>query len=343
MAKVDIRNLLRRAGQSLSAIALWPWKVTTRVGIGGFKKLQSTGSRILRIAKKACVSSFKKLKSVGLWTWRILKKIGNRIKTWYGKRKPIKMGAGAKVALAVTTFSIAGLMIIAVSTGGLSGGLGIVQIMLGLFLTPVVIFGVIGIGYGIWTKKISIRGLAWVAAVLVLLMIMGCVWWFWGSLPNLRPSFKSMMNVAIPFVIVVGAILALTYLFTGDTANKVRKGIWSTIVLYIAVTLLLLYADWGNVDTSKPAAAQAPAQTICPDVSAQETRTCLVTSKWSNWIRFADGARDNGKKMCRSLGIESEREDKDGATLNRFRTTKGEVVVKYRLYPLDSSCSIEGF
>lgn len=342
MAKIDLRNLLRRAGQSLSAIALWPLKAAKRVGVGGFKKLQSTGSRILRVAKKACVSSFKKLKPVGQWIWKVLKKIGNHIKIWYGKRKPKKMGAGAKVALAVTTFSAIGLTAIVLSIGGLSDVLGIVQVMFWLLITLVAIFVPIGIGYGIWTKK-SFRGLTWVAVVLVLLMTMGCVWWFWGSLPNLRPSFKSMMSAAIPFVIVAGAILALTYLFAGDTATKVRRGIWSTIVLYIAVTLLLLYADWGNVATDRSAVAQAPAQTICPDVSAQETRTCLISTEWSNWIRLADGARDNGKKICHSLGIESEREDSNGATLIRFRTTKGEVVVKYRLYPLDTSCSLVGF
>lgn len=82
---------------------------------------------------------------------------------------------------------------------------------------------------------------------------------------------------------------------------------------------------------SKPQAA--PALTICPNASAQETHTCVVTNEWSNWIKFADGARDNGKSICFEPKMPVERKDVDGWTLWRFKVEEGRELLKYRLSP----------
>lgn len=84
---------------------------------------------------------------------------------------------------------------------------------------------------------------------------------------------------------------------------------------------------------------KSTAATICPNASAEETRKCIVTNDWSSWIQFANGSRDNGKHMCASLGVQSERRDEHGVTFWRFRVADGTQEVKYRLLPADADCS----
>lgn len=87
-----------------------------------------------------------------------------------------------------------------------------------------------------------------------------------------------------------------------------------------------------------PARAETMRSAICPNVSAEETRECLVGSSWSNWIQFANGARDDGKQICFSFGVQSERKDEQGVTFWRFRVADGTQDVKYRLFPADVKC-----
>lgn len=286
-------NLFSRARQSLSAIALWPLKTIKRIGIGSFKKLRPIGSWILKVAKKACVSSFKKLKSSGMWVWSILKRIVN----WIKKRRP-----GTQVAIAIASFSIIGCLVIISAAGGLQSNSGIGEVLIWLLLTPLVVFGAIGIGYGIWTKKISSRNLFWTAAILIPLLLVGCVWWFWDSILKLsqtifHPTFADMLKVAIPFAIVIATIVIFTYLFKGDWATKIRKVALSVVVLFVGITLLLLYADWGTIGASSSHQVQQPTAAA---ISAPQECT---KSHHCSPIMLADGSTEKvpvpvGKTAC---------------------------------------------
>jgi hypothetical protein len=86
-------------------------------------------------------------------------------------------------------------------------------------------------------------------------------------------------------------------------------------------------------------AAQTQAAWLCPNVSASQTRTCLVTTEWSNWIQFADGAFDNGKQICFPYGVDFERQQVGDATQWRFRTQSGTMEIKYRLFAATDSCA----
>lgn len=99
-------------------------------------------------------------------------------------------------------------------------------------------------------------------------------------------------------------------------------------------------AEARQVSEKPSASAPKGATTICPNVSAEETRKCLATGDWSNWIQFANGAQDNGKQICVSFGVKLERKDEQGVTFWRFRVDDGGTQdVKYKLYPADAKCA----
>lgn len=94
-----------------------------------------------------------------------------------------------------------------------------------------------------------------------------------------------------------------------------------------------------SVNAKPSAPVETMRSAICPNVSAERTSECLVTSDWSNWIQFARGARDNGKQICFSFGAQFERKDENGVTFWRFRVGDGTQDVKYRLFPTDAKCT----
>lgn len=116
-----------------------------------------------------------------------------------------------------------------------------------------------------------------------------------------------------------------------------------TLQMVLAGTVaavLIVFPLWGWTTSPSASAPRGVAATICPNVSAEETRKCVVTSDWSSWIQFANGSRDNGKHMCASLGVQSERKDEHGVTFWRFRVAgDGTQEVKYKLLPADADCS----
>lgn len=107
-----------------------------------------------------------------------------------------------------------------------------------------------------------------------------------------------------------------------------------TLVVVICIVLIVAVARSGNNAKQTTAVAQI----VCPDVSAQEARSCVIKSEWSNWIKFADGARDNGKQICFTPVMQFEKKDADGWTFWRFKTGDGQVAMKYRLLPASEQC-----
>jgi hypothetical protein len=87
----------------------------------------------------------------------------------------------------------------------------------------------------------------------------------------------------------------------------------------------------------KPATAQASVQTICPDASAQETLTCLMTPELSTGIKIAVMA-DSGKRLCFVPNLPFEKNDVNGTTFWRFKTNGGQIPMKYRLFPEEMQC-----
>jgi len=81
----------------------------------------------------------------------------------------------------------------------------------------------------------------------------------------------------------------------------------------------------------------AAAEVICPDASANETRSCIIGTEWSNRIKFEDPAF-NGMQVCATPGGEYERTEENGTTFWRFKTKEGRLVKTYRLYPASQKC-----
>ena len=160
-------------------------KVAKDACTSGFKKLKLGGLRVWQVTKKVSVYCGKKLKAFGLWAWEVLKKNMAAIKAERAARKASRlpsskkttqMRAGAKVALVVTSLTIAGALVIIFWVGGLrSDATGVGVVLLWLLITPILVFGAIGIGYGVWRKKISSRNLLWAIAILLPLLVIGCI------------------------------------------------------------------------------------------------------------------------------------------------------------------------
>ncbi len=84
------------------------------------------------------------------------------------------------------------------------------------------------------------------------------------------------------------------------------------------------------------------ATTICPDASARETHSCVITTSWSNKIKIGD-PEANGMLLCALpggavLGKTYERLEENGTTFWRFRTEEGNVVKTYRLIRANEAC-----
>ena len=79
-------------------------------------------------------------------------------------------------------------------------------------------------------------------------------------------------------------------------------------------------------------------QVICKDVSAHETRSCLLNTSWSTWIKFAEGPENNGMQLCFTPGGRFERTDVNGTTFWRFKADEGRLVKAYRLFPGNQKC-----
>lgn len=138
-------------------------------------------------------------------------------------------------------------------------------------------------------------------------------------------------------VILWGIGAALIWLNASERAAKTLQ----TVLAGAVAAVLIVFPLWGWTTSPLASAPRGVVTTsICPNVSAEETRKCVVTSDWSSWIQFANGSRDNGKHMCASLGVQSERRDEHGVTFWRFRVAgDGTQEVKYKLLPANADCS----
>jgi hypothetical protein len=77
---------------------------------------------------------------------------------------------------------------------------------------------------------------------------------------------------------------------------------------------------------------------VCPNVTSVETRSCLLTTAWSNWVKV-ERAEDSGMRLCQTHGALSERKDYDGTTYWRYRSPDGKFLMQYRLFPTQTDCA----
>lgn len=79
-------------------------------------------------------------------------------------------------------------------------------------------------------------------------------------------------------------------------------------------------------------------QVICKDVSAHETRSCLLNTAWSSWIKAAEGPAVDGMQVCVTPGGKSERKVMNGTAFFRFKADEGRLVKAYRAFPANVKC-----
>ena len=126
-------------------------------------------------------------------------------------------------------------------------------------------------------------------------------------------------------------------------ANKPwAKGLqWflAAVAVGLFVAVPLIDTVWGE---SSAELGEKAATTICPDASARETHSCVITTSWSNKIKIGD-PEANGMLLCALpggavLGKTYERLEENGTTFWRFRTEEGNVVKTYRLIRANEAC-----
>lgn len=176
-------------------------------------------------------------------------------------------------------------------------------------------------------------------------ILVGLAVLFWGVINTpqwVDPSFAAVSKWAwshwLALLILWGileAFIALNQPTLGAAAKVLQYGLrWAVFALFIGSLVMSWFT---SIQTSLQ---RAPVQERCSDVSARETHTCQVSSdKWSNWIQFADGSRDDGKQICFSYGVEFEKKQDGLATMWRFKAKDGELSFKYRLFAATDDCA----
>lgn len=177
----------------------------------------------------------------------------------------------------------------------------------------------------------------------VVLIVVAVIVSIWGLYLPAKWSEPSPAAIGIwgrghwfSLLLIWGIGAALIWLNASERTAKTLQ----TVLAGAVAAVLVVFPLWGWTTSPLASAPRGVATTICPNVSAEETRKCIVTSNWSSWIQFANGSRDNGKHMCASLGVQSERRDEHGVTFWRFRVAgDGTQEVKYKLLPANADCS----
>jgi len=321
MKFIKIGGLLNQIGRNLKWAGSRGWRfVRTSFSWAG-KTSKVIYLRIKPIAKV-----------VRLWVWKILKALYLKIKQGLSKRIATRYGAGAKVATAMTLFTIIGLLL----SGGLKSDLGILQIFLWLLITLASIAAVGGIiatiTYAVKNKKtLSGKNLLWILTTAIVLLIGASMWWWWDSILNLfTPSFtfSGMTGITVPFAIVIAAVIILTLLFKGDWATTIRKGAWSAVTVFIAVSLLLLFVDW-RANTGMFTAAVPPCQ---PFVSS-EVRQCILTEK-AIIMTAGQLTRAGEFEFCVVKPKQGRYEAKEiGVNTFQVRSVQNALPIQYKLVP----------
>ena len=126
---------------------------------------------------------------------------------------------------------------------------------------------------------------------------------------------------------IVAALIALN----AETLGTATKRLQEVLVAAMFLLFIGIPAGFWVRDIFLP-------QVICPDVSAHETRSCVLNTAWSSWVKIGDGPVSNGMQMCSTPVSPSERIDVNGTTFWRFKADEGRLVKAYRLFPPNEAC-----
>lgn len=198
----------------------------------------------------------------------------------------------------------------------------------------------------------SVRDYAWVWTVMLAIAAFAVLYFWvyqdpvWGNALSGASALNTWVwSHWLGILVLAGLLWTIVELNStdlGGAAHVLRRMLlWGVLALFIGTWILSWFEP--TQKTVAASAQRAPVQKLCPDMTTQEKRSCMITSdKWSNWIRMESGARDYSLKPCHSAGVKSERTDV-GATKLRFQAVSGEDEVKYQLFPLDTDCFALGF
>ena len=126
---------------------------------------------------------------------------------------------------------------------------------------------------------------------------------------------------------VIAGLIALNAKALGATAKTLQKVLMGVMFMLFVV----VPAGFWVRDALLP-------QVICRDVSAHETRSCLLNTAWSTWIKAAEGPTVDGMQVCVSPPGKFEREVMNGTSFFRFKADEGRLVKAYRLFPANQKC-----
>ena len=115
------------------------------------------------------------------------------------------------------------------------------------------------------------------------------------------------------------------------SANVKQWVVTVIVVLAVVVTISLLVST--HKGTEQKQVASQSQQVICPDMSADETRSCSIGPDWTEWIGTVPG-----KRVCTIYVDQSEKSEKNGIVYFRFKTNGGNATASYRLVPAEEQC-----
>ncbi len=178
--------------------------------------------------------------------------------------------------------------------------------------------------------------LVWIVVVVifVLLLLLAVI----SCLRAASPHSRKMAHEQEQLNRKTGMSNAATATAPPASKSMVGKGFgWfkSNLVTALFVVVLMLFvvvpAGFWVRDAFLP-------QVICKDVSAHETRNCVLNTAWSTWVKAAEGPTVDGMQVCATPGGQSERVVMNGTAFFRFKADEGRLVKAYRLFPPNEAC-----
>lgn len=141
--------------------------------------------------------------------------------------------------------------------------------------------------------------------------------WSWS--PSLSKFTAVMQGHWLPIIVLVGVVSLLILFFAKETYKAtLQKALWWTT----AVTFLGFPAWFGVRDAVLPSP-------ICPNGSANEIRSCKVSTAWSYWLEPEAGT-PNGMLLCFDGPVEPDSAVINDRSVYRYRAYEGIAIVRYK-------------
>ncbi|MCX6787465.1 MAG: hypothetical protein NTY93_03025 [Candidatus Kaiserbacteria bacterium] len=209
------------------------------------------------------------------------------------------------------------------------------------FVGTLLIIALIGwLIYAIANKQPSLR---WIIVAIVIILIIGTLWILRGTFVDIShslssPSLKTVNTFTQNYWFWILLASGIASMIIATLFPKGKETVAKTLQSAIAVIVFALFIGFpiigwltGTAEHNSPQQSER-IQTLCPDASALETRSCIVTTEWTNWIKPAEGTVNNGMYLRynpQELVI-CECKVENGTSFYRFRAKENQVVLSYR-------------